>query len=256
MRAAGGSCQEMEPATATLPSTRPRWGPAASACRQSSPRPAAPFPATHRRGVYGTGSGRVACPVQLRNGQFIQSFPQGCARHRDRVDAVGLPGRSAGATDAGHQLGRHPLDALSASDQKPLKGPRDVPAVLERQTRAPASPRAQTNRAVKPRAPTGTVLSPTSSPGAADTAASVCDRLWVSAPSTITRPATSDTTKGSQATTADSLKRVGSPPGRDLLHSVGRHRRREPKQQAVKAEALASLPKLACALGRAVQLAA
>jgi hypothetical protein len=47
------------------------------------------------------------------------------------------------------------------------------------------------------------------------------------------RPATSDKTKGSQAQARPTASmRVSSPPGRDHLHRVGRHRRPESKQQA------------------------
>ena len=73
-------------------------------------------------------------------------------------------------------------------DQKPLKGARHVPAVLDRPHRSLPSPRAQRNSTPKPLAPTGTVCPPSTSPVAAETAAIVCERLWVSAPSTIIRP--------------------------------------------------------------------
>src|ERR671911_1815858 len=56
------------------------------------------------------------------------------------------------------------------------------------QTRSPSSPRAQVTRAANPRDPTVTVFSPRSSPVPATTAAIVCERLCVSAPSTIIRP--------------------------------------------------------------------
>jgi hypothetical protein len=58
-------------------------------------------------------------------------------------------------------------------------------------TRSLPSPRAQSTSAAKPLAPTWTVCSPISSPVAAATAAIVCERLWVSAPSTIIDPSTS-----------------------------------------------------------------
>jgi hypothetical protein len=51
--------------------------------------------------------------------------------------------------------------------------------------RSPPRLRAQLNNAAKRLAPTWTVCSPSSSPVAADSAAIVCERLWVSAPSTI-----------------------------------------------------------------------
>jgi len=57
--------------------------------------------------------------------------------------------------------------------------------VASAHTRSLSSLRAQTTNAAKPLAPTWTVCSPTTSPVAAETAATVCERLWVSAPSTI-----------------------------------------------------------------------
>src|SRR4051812_20680267 len=125
-------------------------------------------------------------------------------------------------------------------------------------TRSPPRPRAQTSRSAKPREPTGAVFSPDTSPVPAATAATVCERLWVSAPSTIIidivllfvlfevdtrrtwlaggaatllssharhpRPATSDTTKASQANRPTASKRVSSPPVGNPLLGVGRHR--------------------------------
>ena len=52
-------------------------------------------------------------------------------------------------------------------------------------TRSPSKARAHRNKAAKPRRSTPTVCSPSSSPVATATAATVCERLWVSAPSTI-----------------------------------------------------------------------
>ena len=52
-------------------------------------------------------------------------------------------------------------------------------------TRSSPSPRAQASSAAAPLAPDATVCSPNNSPDAAATAAIVCDRLCVSAPSTI-----------------------------------------------------------------------
>ena len=60
----------------------------------------------------------------------------------------------------------------------------DMPAVLDRPHALAPRPRAHptTRRALRARR---TVCSPSSSPDVADTAAIVCERLWVSAPSTI-----------------------------------------------------------------------
>jgi hypothetical protein len=73
------------------------------------------------------------------------------------------------------------------------------------------------------------------------------------------RPATSDTAKGGQTPTADSLKESQLAAGRDLLLSVGRHRQAESKQQASKYAsrvALASLRRDARAADRVGWLAA
>jgi hypothetical protein len=48
------------------------------------------------------------------------------------VDAVGLPAVASAPSRVGHQPGRDAQDSLAAADQKPLKGPGDVPAVLDR----------------------------------------------------------------------------------------------------------------------------
>jgi hypothetical protein len=140
-----------------------------------------------------------------------------------------------------------------------------VSAVLQCPDSIALRPRAQMSRLANPRAPTATVFSPTNSPVATNTAAIVCERLWVSAPSTIIlsrpplhldwvdtrrtrlagggatllsshaehpRPATSDKAKGSHAHRPTASMRVSSPPGRDHLQRVGRHRPPESKQQA------------------------
>jgi hypothetical protein len=52
-------------------------------------------------------------------------------------------------------------------------------------TRSLPRPRAQRSSAAAPLAPDWTVCSPSCSPEVDETAAIVCDRLWVSAPSTI-----------------------------------------------------------------------
>ena len=69
---------------------------------------------------------------QLRSRQGIQAFAQRRPGDRDRVDAVGLPAPASAPACIGHQLRGDAQDSLAAADQKPLKGPRDVPAVLDR----------------------------------------------------------------------------------------------------------------------------
>ena len=70
--------------------------------------------------------------VQLRGRQRVQPFAQRRPGDRDRVDAVGLPAPASAPTRVGHQPRRDPQNPLAAADQKPLKGPRDMPAVLDR----------------------------------------------------------------------------------------------------------------------------
>ena len=143
-----------------------------------------------------------------------------------------LPRSRPRAALAGHQPRRDADDALAADEQEPLERARDVPAVLQRPdplaaqaARPVAAPRRTRGRRPRPS------CSPSSSPVAAATAAIVCERLCMSAPSTIMprplsprlkwtpgghgllgalprsyqvtpghpRPATSDTAKASQA---------------------------------------------------------
>ena len=125
-------------------------------------------------------------PGQLRDRQRLEAFAQRGAGDGERVDAVGLAALAAARARAGHQPGRDPDDALAAGDQEPLEGARDVPAVLQRPDPLAAEaarphPAARRSRARRP----ATVFSPSSSPVAAATAAIVCERLCMSAPSTI-----------------------------------------------------------------------
>src|SRR5919202_5450786 len=139
-------------------------------------------------------------------------------------------------------------------------------------TRSPPRPRAHSNKSEKPRAPTPTVFSPRNSPVPAATAAIVCERLCVSAPSTIiidlvllfalweadarrtglaggaarsyqVTPDIRDRRRATQQKEVRPLrptasKRVSSPPGRDLLLGIGRHRLAQSKQQASTQECL------------------
>ena len=125
-------------------------------------------------------------PVQLRGRQRVQALAQRRPRDRDRVDAVGLPAlASARAATSAISCVVHAHHALAALDQKPLERARDVPAVLQRPHPLAAEAARPDQQRGEPLAPTWTVCSPSSSPVAAATAAIVCERLWVSAPSTI-----------------------------------------------------------------------
>ena len=103
-----------------------------------------------------------------------------------RVDAVGLAAIAAAAALAGHQPGRDPDDALAADEQEPLERARDVPAVLDR-------PHPLVAQAARPLQRRGKAARRRPRPSArraarrcaAATAAIVCERLCMSAPSTI-----------------------------------------------------------------------
>ena len=177
---------------------------------------------------------------QRRRRQRLDPRRQRRARDRDRVDADRTC-RARGSSAAVPAISR--VETRTTRSPRAIRNRSSAPETCRQSssahTRSPPRPRAQTTSAANPRAPTATVLSPSTSPVAASTAAIVCERLWVSAPSTIMtsstsfpirmldarrtrlaggaatllsshaghpRPATSDTTKGSQATPADSLK--------------------------------------------------
>jgi hypothetical protein len=122
---------------------------------------------------------------QLGDRQPLHALAQGRAGDGQRVDAVGLTAITAGAALAGHQPGRHANDALAADEQEPLEGTGHMATVLQRPHPTVAQPPGPLQPAANPRSPTGTVVSPTSSPVLAPTAARVCERLCMSAPSTI-----------------------------------------------------------------------
>jgi hypothetical protein len=139
------------------------------------------------------------------------------------------------------------VDTRTTRSPRPIRKRSSAPDTCRQSssahTRGPPRPRPHTSRAANPRAPTPTVLSPSTWPVASSTAAIVCERLWVSAPSTIMalssrshrqldarrtglaggaatllsshadhpRPATSDTTKGGQAAS-------GRQPQRESAH--------------------------------------
>ena len=124
--------------------------------------------------------------VQLRGRQRVQAFAQRRPGDRDRVDAVGLPAPASVA----------PRRRPSASSRRAGRARRGRSETAQRTPRRAGSPRSprparRPGRAPRPAArrspwrPTWTVCSPTNSPVAAATAAIVCERLWVSAPSTI-----------------------------------------------------------------------
>jgi hypothetical protein len=71
-------------------------------------------------------------PGQLSGRQRPDALCQGRARDGQSIDAIGLAALAARAPGVGHQPRRDPNHPLAAGDQKPLEGPRHVPAVLQR----------------------------------------------------------------------------------------------------------------------------
>ena len=129
--------------------------------------------------------------LELRRRQRIQAFAQRRPRDRERVDAVGLTALARAATRVGHQLGRHAHDALAALDQKPLEGARDVSAVLQRPHPSPPESARPDEQRGEPLGADLDGLLAQQLAGRRETAAIVCERLWVSAPSTIIDSSTS-----------------------------------------------------------------
>jgi hypothetical protein len=171
-------------------------------------------------------------PVQVRCRQRVQAFAQRRSSDRQCVDAVDLPRPRACRRDADINL----LWTRSTRSPRSIKNRSNDPETCRQSssahTRSAPRPRAHRSSDADPFAPACTVCSPSSSPLVAATAAIVCERLWVSGPSTIIdlvhlhidrvghpgghgllgamprsyqvtpehpRPATSDTAKASQA---------------------------------------------------------
>jgi hypothetical protein len=167
-----------------------------------------------------------------------------------------LPRPRASRRDAAISL----LGTRSTRSPRSIKNRSNEPETCRQSSsahsRSAPRPRAQRSNAAEPFAPDWTVCSPSSSPVVAETATIVCERLWVSAPNTIidlvhlhsnewtsgghgllralprsyqVTPDIPDRRRATQQKVVRPLrptasKRVSSPPGRDLLLGVGRHR--------------------------------
>ena len=70
--------------------------------------------------------------IQPRRRERPDALADGGARDRERIERIGLAARARALARSGHQLRRHPHDALAARDQKALQAPGHVPAVLQR----------------------------------------------------------------------------------------------------------------------------
>ena len=215
-------------------------------------------------------------PVQLRGRQRrrgLRAAPRGRPRSRRCCRTCRARGRRGGRRPSawsGRATTRSPRAIRNRS-----RTPDTCRQSSSAQTRSPSRPRAQTSsaREARGRRP-GPSARRAARPSPQTTAAIVCERLWVSAPSTIIDPSTSTSMSGPPADTAcwgrchapiksrrtsptgderhnkrksgptraDSLKESQLAAGRDHLHGVGRHRQPESKQQASKRERLAVDP--------------
>ena len=127
------------------------------------------------------------------------------ARPRSASMLSDLPRPRARAARLGHQLASpRARRARRARSETARTSPRHAGSPRAPTPARRRAPRAQRTSAAKPLAPTWTVCSPSNSPVAATTAAIVCERLWVSAPSTIIdpRPPPSSNWSGRPADTA------------------------------------------------------
>jgi hypothetical protein len=121
----------------------------------------------------------------MRGREGLKTLLQRDPRDSERVDRIGLAALTRAPTGCRAQVGRDPQPPLTATDQKPLQAPGDMPAVLKR----PDPLAIQTVRPSQQRIKSALAdldgLPPRSSPVAAATAAIACERLSVAAPSTI-----------------------------------------------------------------------
>jgi len=116
-------------------------------------------------------------PIQMRDRERLQAFLQSDAGDGKRVDRIRLPALAGALASAGRQMRRDPQHPLAAGDQKPLQTPGDMPAVLKRPDALAIKAARPPQQRIEPAMPTWTVCSPISSPVAAATAATVCERL-------------------------------------------------------------------------------
>ncbi len=71
-------------------------------------------------------------PIEVRHRKRAQAFAQRGARDVERVDVIRLAALAGALARFGHQVGRDPQHAFATLNQEPLKGPRHVPAILQR----------------------------------------------------------------------------------------------------------------------------
>jgi hypothetical protein len=70
--------------------------------------------------------------VEMRSRERSEAFLQCGAGDVERVDRIGLAALAGAAAGAGGKVRRDPQHPLATLDQKPLKRPGHVPAVLDR----------------------------------------------------------------------------------------------------------------------------
>ncbi len=68
----------------------------------------------------------------MRHRERVEPFAQRGARDVQSVDVIRLAALAGAFARLGHQVGRHAQHTLPTLDQKPLKGSRHVPAILQR----------------------------------------------------------------------------------------------------------------------------
>ena len=145
-------------------------------------------------------------PGQPRDRQRLEALAQRGAGDRDRIDDIGLAALARRLARAGHQLRRHPHDALAAREQEPLQRAGHVPAVLDRPHPLATNAARPAQQIIKRAALRANRQVGEHAPVAASTAPTVCETLCVSAPITIifTSPSCGVSTNGSPVDTSQS----------------------------------------------------
>jgi hypothetical protein len=70
--------------------------------------------------------------VQIRNRELLDPVLDDCSRNRQRVDLNGLARLALALAGGAHPVRSNPDHALARRQQRLLKAPRDMPAVLDR----------------------------------------------------------------------------------------------------------------------------
>jgi hypothetical protein len=197
--------------------------------------------------------------VEIRGREAFHAVADDRARDRERVDLVRLARLALPLPRRAHPVRCHANDAHTGGDQRVLKAPGDMPAVLDRPHPLVIQPRAHFTAARCPASSASISRLPRTRPVPSSTAASACLYLCVSVPITIIqtvasfrygrrsgspadsshsgrlprsyqvtpegpRAAAGDTTFASQTSRSTSSLRVSPPSAREPTATVGRHR--------------------------------